>query len=206
MNDPLDPLFAGQILSICREPDGSWNAAATRPTGLVPGAFNPLHDGHRQLAAVATRLLGGPVAFELSVLNVEKPPLTDGEVMRRLKEFVQGPPVWLTRAATFQEKAQLFPQTVFVVGADTAARIVAARFYGESFAEMCSALDGIARRGCRFRVAGRADTEGRFLELEHLPIPPEYAYLFESIPQNTYQCDISSTRIRNSQIGKNFQE
>jgi hypothetical protein len=199
MNPPiavLDDLFAGRIAAVCREPDGAWNAAAARPVGLLAGAFNPLHEGHRRLAEVAAGLLGGPVAFELSVLNVDKPSLTDVELCRRLGQFAGCSPVWVTRAPTFATKARLFPQTTFVVGADTAVRIVTAHYYGESEKAMHAALDAIARQGCRFLVAGRADNDGCFVELAHLAIPAEFAGLFEGIPRSLYQVDMSSTRIR----------
>ncbi len=199
MNPPLaalDDLFAGRTAAVCRAPDGDWNASAARPVGLLPGAFNPLHEGHRRLAEVAAGLLGGPVAFELSVLNVDKPPLTERELQRRLKEFVGCPPVWVTRAATFEAKARLFPQTAFVVGADTAARVLAARYYTESEERMRAALDAIARQGCRFLVAGRADSGGCFVEVEHLAVPAKFASLFQGISRGLFQVDISSTRLR----------
>jgi hypothetical protein len=195
----LDDLFAGRIAALCRDSDGTWNAAAARPAGLLPGAFNPLHDGHRRLAEVAAALLGGPVAFELSVINVDKPPLTEAEVLGRLGAFSGDQTVWVTRAPTFAEKARLFPQAVFIVGADTAARVVAERYYGGSLPEMHAALDGIARQGCRFLVAGRDDDDGSFVELQHLPIPVEFAGLFQGIPRDLFQVDLSSTRLRNSE-------
>jgi hypothetical protein len=201
MNAPiaaLADLFAGRIAALCRTPDGTWSPDSARATALLPGAFNPLHDGHRRLADVAAALLGDPVAFELSILNVDKPPLTETELLRRLERFTGNQPVWVTRAATFEEKARLFPQAVFVVGADTAARIVAERYYGESVQTMHAALDGIARQGCRFLVAGRVDHHGRFVELEQLSIPPNYAALFQAISRDAYQFDISSTRLRDA--------
>jgi len=194
----LADLFAGRYAALCRTPDGTWSAHAARPPALLPGAFNPLHDGHRRLAAVAAALLGDPVDFELSIHNVDKPPLTETELLRRLGTFTGNQPDWVTRAATFEEKARLFPQAVFVVGADTAARIVAERYYGENVQTMHAALDGIARQGCRFLVAGRVDHDGRFVELEQLPIPPRYAALFQAISRDAYQFDISSTRLRNA--------
>jgi nicotinic acid mononucleotide adenylyltransferase len=201
MNAPiaeLADLFAGQSAALCRKPDGTWSATAALPAALLPGAFNPLHDGHRRLAEVAGTLLGGPVAFELSVLNVDKPPLTEAEVRRRLSAFSHHQLVWVTRAATFEEKARIFPQAIFVVGTDTADRIVAARYYAESVARMHAALDEIARHGCRFLVAGRVDQTGRFVELGQLSIPATYAELFQAIPRDTFQLDISSTRLRDA--------
>ena len=55
---------------------------------------------------------------------------------------------------TFAEKAQLFPGVVFVVGVDTAERIVQPRFYGDSEERMLQALEQIRQSGCRFpRIA-----------------------------------------------------
>jgi hypothetical protein len=103
----------------------------------------------------------------------------------------------LTQAASFVEKARLFPGTVFVVGADTAARVIVPRYYGESAAAMCDALTEIAGLGCRFLVAGRVDRDGRYISLDDLPVPPEFASLFAGIPRSDFQLDISSTALRN---------
>src|SRR5262249_41943649 len=164
----LAAFCAGETEVLCIETDGRLSPQAPRPTALMPGAFNPVHEGHWELAAVAARLLGVPVAFELSVYNVDKPPLAVEEVRRRMGQFTWRAPLWLTRAPTFAEKARLFPGAVFVVGADTAARIVQPRFYGDSAEAMGQALAGLRRQGCRFLVAGRADELGRFMGLEEL--------------------------------------
>src|SRR5687768_16624411 len=84
---------------------------ATRPWGgggLLPGSFNPVHDGHWRLARVAADIIGEPVAFELSVTNVDKPPLAVEEVGRRLQAFAGRADIWLTRAPRFLDKSALF--------------------------------------------------------------------------------------------------
>ena len=96
------------------EPNGARIADAPCPRFLLPGSFNPLHDGHRGMFTAATRRLGSGGAFELSVTNVEKAALGDDEVRRRLIAFKGYAPLWLTRAPTFVEKARLFPGAVFV--------------------------------------------------------------------------------------------
>src|SRR5205814_4836460 len=73
--DPVLQLLGGTIARLCVESDGRMRKAAPTPPVLVPGAFNPAHGGHRRLADAATRLTGQPAAFELSVHNVDKPPL-----------------------------------------------------------------------------------------------------------------------------------
>jgi hypothetical protein len=177
-------------------PDGSRIADAPTPRFLLPGSFNPLHDGHRGMFEVATRRLGPGGAFELSVTNVEKPPLGDDEIDRRAAAFAGYQPLWLTRAPTFVEKARLFPGAVFVVGADTAARIVEPRFYGDSAERMWLALEEIRAAGCRFLVAGRVDAGGRFVECDGLGLGEGVADLFEAIAEAEFRADVSSTMLR----------
>ena len=50
--------------------------------------------------------------------------------MRRVAQFAEVGPVWLTRAATFAEKAALFPGAAFVLGWDTAVRVIDPKYYG----------------------------------------------------------------------------
>lgn len=194
--DLLAQLLAGSIdrLTLC--PDGQLSRGAPSPGAILPGSFNPLHAGHLGLAQVASRSLGTLVAFELSVTNVDKPPLGETEVIRRLRQFEVPHVVELTRAPTFREKARLFGGTTFVVGADTAERIVQPRYYGNSEANMRAALDEIASHGCRFLVAGRVDDAGRFTTLGEAPIPLEYRALFSAIPETDFRIDLSSTLLR----------
>ena len=178
-------------------PDGSRIADAPTPRFLLPGSFNPLHDGHRGMFEAATRRLGPGGAFELSVTNAEKPPLGDDEIERRAAAFAGYQPLWLTRAPTFVEKARLFPGAVFVVGADTAARIVQPRFYDDSAERMWLALEEIRSAGCRFLVAGRVDG-GRFIDRDALGLREEVTDLFEAIEEAEFRADVSSTMLRSS--------
>ena len=162
--------------------------------GLLPGSFNPLHRGHLRLREAAAKQLGGTVACELSMANAEKRPLTVREVERRCKQFA-GQVVAVTAAATFVEKSRLFPGTTFVVGADTAARIVAPRFYGGDAERMDAALSHIREQACSFLVAARRSRR-ELVSLDKLPIPPRHTGLFQEIPSADFLMDLSSTRIR----------
>ena len=168
------------------------------PAALLPGSFNPLHAGHVALAEVAARRLGGPVHFELSAANVDKPDLPAAEVERRTAQFAGIGPVWVTRAATFVEKARLLPGTGFVVGFDTAARIIDPRYYADDLGQRDAALRELVAGGVRFLVGGRVDAGGRFREWAADLLAGEFAGLFAVIPATEFRMDVSSTQLRRS--------
>ncbi len=164
-----------------------------KSVGLLSGAFNPLHDGHLELARVAEQRLGGPVAFELAWVNVDKPPLDFLTIEARCRQFADRPVV-LTHEPTFVLKSRLFPNTTFVVGIDTAERIVQSKYYG-SEAAMLAALVEIRTHGCQFLVAGRSEGDS-FRTLSQLNLPPQARDLFEELSEGEFRRDISSTQLR----------
>lgn len=166
------------------------------PRGVLCGAFNPLHAGHRQLRAVAEQLLAGPVYYELSLRNVDKPPLDFLTIERRRAQFDETP-LALTVAPTFAEKADALPGVAFVVGVDTAERIIQPRYYADGEAGVDRALQHIRERGCRFLVAGRA-VAGRYATLADLSLPAGSGDLFAAVPTEAFRVDISSTELRST--------
>jgi hypothetical protein len=194
--DPIDRLLAGEVDRVTVQPDGQMMLSAPQPLLLFPGSFNPLHEGHVLLARVAEELKQQPLAFEISVTNVDKPPLPGETVRHRLAQFAWKSPVELTRAPTFVEKSRLFPGSTFVVGADTAERLFGAKYYGDDEARMHDALEEIANTGSSFLVAVRVDAMGRVRALNDIPVPRRYADLFTEIPEHRFRFDTSSSEIR----------
>jgi hypothetical protein len=194
--DTIDQLLAGEIDRVTVQPDGQMMLSAPQPFLLFPGSFDPLHEGHVLLARVAEELRQQPLAFEISVTNVDKPPLASETVRHRLAQFAWKSPVELTRAPTFLEKSRLFRGATFVVGADTAERLVAPKYYGDDEVRMHMALEEIANSGSSFLVAVRIDAAGRVRALNDIAVPRRYADLFTEIPEHRFRFDTSSSELR----------
>lgn len=131
------------------------------PRYLVPGSFNPFHEGHQIMAKMSTNSdeFQSSADYELSITNVDKPPLDLIEIEKRLRTFTGNCRVWLTNAPTFVEKAEIFcggdPGSgnirIFAVGYDTALRICDPKYAGD-IEQVCEVFQ---KNNIRFFVFGR---------------------------------------------------
>jgi hypothetical protein len=180
---------------------------AGRKVLIVPGSFNPFHDGHERLSKAACTVAADSDqvgVFELSIENVDKPSLSLDELNARIVPILQkGHKVLVTRCAKFLDKAKLFPGTSFVIGFDTAIRLVDPKYYSNDQDAMKKALADLMNQGTKFYVAGRIKdsktASGDFLtlSLDLLPsIPTELKPLFIEIPEEKFRSDISSSILR----------
>ncbi len=193
LDDPLGLLFAGELDVVEMRSDGVIASEVERGQRLfLSGSFNPLHEGHEQLVAAAGQLSGRRPSLELSIENVDKPPLQRSEVERRLAQMRGRFPVVMTRSPTFLQKARLFGGCHFALGYDTAVRLLQGQYYDEGEQGVAAALEEFAAGGCRFWVAGRVDGDA-YRTLADMDVPTEYADLFLAVP---FRMDISSTELR----------
>lgn len=155
---------------------------------MLPGSFNPVHQGHRNLLKVAEEMTGLRGVFELSCANVDKPAIEEADGLHRAAA-IKDIPVALTHAPRFIQKAQLFPKTTFAVGFDTAIRFV--KDYSPDDWKKFQTLR------TSFLVAGR-QFGGVFQTLKNIDLPAGFESLFEAVPESEFRADISSTELRTS--------
>lgn len=182
---------------------------------VYPGSFNPLHHGHVELARAAQAFLASsagaqaeagarhvPTVMEISAANADKPMLSEEVVRQRVTQVTEASfPVAITKAPLFIDKARIFPGATFIVGADTASRILDLKYYGNSDLSMVAAIAEIAHLGCRFLVGGRV-VNGTFMTLDDIlaqsPLPGHLRKIFMGLSGEEFRVDLSSTEIRNA--------
>lgn len=183
------------------------------PDGSVPmlfaGSFNPLHQGHTAMAEYAASQFGNRVSFEISISNVDKADIDPAEIERRAAQFA-GRTLYLTRASRFTQKAQLFPGTTFLMGADTFERLIDRKYYRNEVSACRDALRQIVDLGCKFLVFGRLGQRGlslseassaskSFQVPDASSLPASLKSCVTIVPESDFRCDISSTEIRESE-------
>ena len=174
---------------------------------ILPGSFNPLHDGHKGMLAVAEQMTGLPGAYEMTTNNADKPALDFLTMQERVAQFKisnsdSSPStpstLWLTNVATYAEKAALFPGATFVLGVDTMARVAQLKFYENSQDKFNQALTTFTNCDTRFLVFGRqSDT---YITLSDLEIPEALLSHCIEVTEAQFRMDISSTALRQAQV------
>ena len=205
----LETLIAGTIENLLCIPsaDGGMSMVADVPLHLLgkyaehkpkivalPGSFNPLHGGHEAALLDSIAMLRGEQPrlniqglFEMSVFNVDKPPLGIADLAARLEHFrEQSYPVFLTKTPRFVDKARAYPGMSYVIGVDTLIRLIDPEYTGGSMDLLTHFLLEMTSKGTEFfvnsRTFGIAKIPPSFrLQLEESTVLT-YAMLREEVP------------------------
>ena len=191
----LDSLVNGHISSITSMGTNLVGLDKSFKGGILSGSFNPIHQGHIELSKLASDILGAPVAFEISVTNVDKPPLQADEIKKRVSQFERSETVILTCAPLFAEKSGIFQNSTFIIGNDTALRLVDPKYYDNDVQNMYTSLQKVKDNKCDFLVAGRLQNS-EFKTISDMAIPEAFISLFQGIPESQFRMDLSSSELR----------
>lgn len=153
------------------------------PKIIFPGSFNPVHDAHLEMVSLIRnnpkiKDASKTVGFEISMFNVDKPPLDFITLHERIEQFQKlGETVIITNAPTFVEKSALFKNRSFIVGYDTAVRIMDPRYAGP----IDKVLKTFRENGNYFYIFPRQHLESFSLPGEYITEKREFEHLSSSI-------------------------
>jgi hypothetical protein len=171
---------------------GTITEEAARDLVLLPGSFDPFHEGHRMIADAVERQFHRRVVYSITADPIHKPSLRAVDLLDRVASIRRASPartIVLTEGdPLFVDKARQFPGAGIAVGVDAVLRMLDPS-WGPGVMDVLQTFRAL---GTRLYVVGRV-VEGRWTTIDDLPIPREFRDLFWSVDGRH---DISSTELR----------
>ena len=158
---------------------------------ILSGSFNPLHEGHIELLKASSKEFKKNPLFEISIKNVDKSEINFNDLMDRINQFKSLGKLVVTNSAKFEEKSKIFKESIFVIGYDTALRLVDNKYYNDDFRK---SLKIIEKNNCSFLVSGRFINK-KYKKPNNINFEG-YDYLFNILSEEKFRIDISSTELR----------
>ena len=158
---------------------------------ILSGSFNPLHEGHIELLKASSKEFKKNPLFEISIKNVDKSEINFNDLMDRINQFKSLGKLVVTNSAKFEEKSKIFKESIFVIGYDTALRLVDNKYYNDDFRK---SLKIIEKNNCSFLVSGRFINK-KYKKPNNINFEG-YDYLFNILSEEKFRIDISSTQLR----------
>ena len=169
---------------------------------VLSGSFNPFHKGHITLLEKAEKMSGRTGVFEISIENVDKPRMSREELDIRLSPLIGLRDVIITRSPLFFEKWEQLKGAWFVIGFDTAIRLINDKYYSDNdnWPTATFGLEKMTYSGTKFIVGGRIDNNGIFKTGEDLKIPKSVKDLFIFLNEDKFRVDVSSSQLRENTL------
>ncbi|WP_340818682.1 hypothetical protein [Methanolobus sp. WCC4] len=168
--------------------------SSNEPKIILSGSFNPCHKNHIEMAGIASGIYNAPVDMEISLANVDKPPIDLISLEERIDSIMKWHDrrymgnIYLTNSPLFADKAVLFPNCIFIIGTDTLNRLFNKRYYRKG-EDTKSLVEHFKRYNVRFVVFIRKGVEIS----KDIEIPD----ICDIVPLEAYMDDgTSSTKIR----------
>ena len=162
---------------------------------LMPGAYNPPHEGHHGMAEAYEKLVYAHVVYNVCATPPHKDMLSVQDLLKRAK-LLRGKDVLFSQGDPFYlDKARLYPNTPMLLGADAMVRLLDPK-WGMEITPMLEEFDSL---NTRFAIAGRT-VNGKYttvldiIDSLTLDQRARFDHLFDEIPG---KWDVSSTEIRN---------
>ena len=158
---------------------------------ILSGSFNPLHEGHIELLKASSKEFKKNPLYEISIKNVDKSKINFNDLINRINQFKSLGKLVVTNSAKFEEKSNIFKKSIFVIGYDTALRLVDDKYYDDDFRK---SLKIIEKNNCSFLVSGWFINK-KYKKPNNINFE-EYDYLFNILSEEKFRIDISSTELR----------
>jgi len=181
---------------------------------IFPGSFNPLTIGHVQLILETINHLGfssedhPPIILEIG-LNADKGALTRVQIEGRIKQIldqlnihgIKNIGIAVTSSPLYLQKTEIFQQCTYIIGADTAIRLLDPKYTKDCIFELVYSLSLIQSRGTKFIVGGRICKE--YSNLFEGRICKGYSNLFEGRICKGYS-NLTSIKKKDSVLSEPF--
>lgn len=144
--------------------EGTRLTAPPKKIVLMPGSYNPPHQGHYNVAQEVAKMSGLPVIYSVTADSVHKPKLTVQGLLKRARGLRGHNRLFTQGDALFIDKARMFPETPIAMGADALQQMLDPK-WGTDVRQM---LIEFAQLGTRFYVCQRPTPGKRSLTLDEV--------------------------------------
>ncbi len=188
------PLFMANGKRLAEIPHDPKHYYRYNPYALMPGAYNPPHEGHFGTAEAMLKEHGMSVIFEVTAEPPHKDALSLQQLLQRAK-MLQGYNRIFTRKEPFYiDKARTFTGIALVLGADAMVRMLDPK-WGIDTQTMFKEFSSLHSR---LFIGGR-DIDGKFVTRDSIEkiLPEDQQALFHYLTKSVSgKWDISSTELR----------